>query len=417
MINNKVILVYNGIEKIVKIPQTYSELEDIFLREFKEDKNKKFSFSYMENIAKNNDNDFSKLIQEIKKKSKPIINVSLANENINNEFKLSQNYEVLDLIEDSYAHSKSCLDRLDNTFTTFKSTDDIYYIVYADRNKSIISYDLIDNKKINEIKKAHNNYITNFRYYFDKTNKRDLMISISNKDSNVKIWNINNWSCINDIQNAYNSSLLLSACFLKDNNEIFIATSSYAESIIKVFALNGTKKIINFTHNNIFMIDNFYDKKLNSNFLVIGCEGIVESFDYNKNCEYKIYSNKDNAAHYNFIINYREEIVQLIESNSDGLIKIWDFHSAKLLMKINVDSIRLYGFCLWNKKYLFVGCLDESIKLIDIENGNIIQTLYGQESIPLTIKKINLPKYGEALISQGNIDDPIKIWVNLNEHN
>ena len=67
MINNKVILVYNGIEKIVKIPQTYSELEDIFLREFKEDKNKKFSFSYMENIAKNNDNDFSKLIQEIKK--------------------------------------------------------------------------------------------------------------------------------------------------------------------------------------------------------------------------------------------------------------------------------------------------------------------------------------------------------------
>ena len=67
MINNKVILVYNGTEKIVKIPQSYSELEDIFLREFKEDKNKKFSFSYMENIAKNNDNDFSKLIQEIKK--------------------------------------------------------------------------------------------------------------------------------------------------------------------------------------------------------------------------------------------------------------------------------------------------------------------------------------------------------------
>ena len=114
---------------------------------------------------------------------------------------------------------------------------------------------------------------------------------------------------------------------------------------------------------------------------------------------------------------YREEIVQLIESNSDGLIKIWDFHSAKLLIKINVDSIRLYGFCLWNKKYLFVGCLDESIKLIDIENGNIIQNLYGQESIPLTMKKINHPIYGEALISQVNIDDPIKLWINLTEQN
>ena len=371
----------------------------------------------MEKIDKNNDNDFSKIIEEIKKKSKPIISISLINENINNELKLSQNYEIINLTEDSYAHSESCLDRLDNTFITFKSIDGIYYIIYANINKSIISYDLIDNKKINEIKKAHNNYITNFRYYFDEFNKRDLMISISNKDSNVKIWNINNWSCINDIKNVYNSNILLSACFLNDINEIFIATSSYSESIIKVFALNGTKKTINFIHNNIFMIDNFYDKKLNKNFLIIGCEGIVESFDYHNNCRYKIYSNKDVAAHYNLIINYKEEVIQIIESNSDGLIKIWDFHSAKLLMKINIDSIRLYGFCLWNKKYLFVGCLDETIRLIDIENGKIIQSLYGQESIPLTIKKINHPKYGESLISQGNLNDQIKLWINLSDHN
>ena len=53
----------------------------------------------------------------------------------------------------------------------------------TDKNFSIISFNLVDNKKINEIKKAHNIYITSFSHFLDKQNKRDIIISVSSKDN------------------------------------------------------------------------------------------------------------------------------------------------------------------------------------------------------------------------------------------
>ena len=66
---------------------------------------------------------------------------------------------------------------LDNIFTIFKSINDIYYLVYSNKQKSIISCNLLDNKKINEVKNAHKENILNFRHYFDKINKIDFIIS------------------------------------------------------------------------------------------------------------------------------------------------------------------------------------------------------------------------------------------------
>ena len=133
----------------------------------------------------------------------------------------------------------------DNSFCLFKSYNDIYYIIYADKSQSIISLDLISRKKIIEIKNAHDNYITNFRHYFDKINKRDLLISLSRDDNNLKLWNINNFECLLNIEKVNVTGYLGSACFLNDNNNIFIVTSnninkSYVNSkSIKILDLNG----------------------------------------------------------------------------------------------------------------------------------------------------------------------------------
>ena len=59
----------------------------------------------------------------------------------------------------------------------FKSIDDLVYFIYTNEKKSIISYNLIYNKKINEIKKAHNSVIMNFRHYLDKDKKQNLVLS------------------------------------------------------------------------------------------------------------------------------------------------------------------------------------------------------------------------------------------------
>ena len=86
------------------------------------------------------------------------------------------------LTKDSHANLP-----VENIFCIFESIDKIIYLIYPNNNKSIISFNLINIQKINEIKKAHNFDITNIRYYLDKKNKRNIIISISSSDFNLKL--------------------------------------------------------------------------------------------------------------------------------------------------------------------------------------------------------------------------------------
>ena len=56
---------------------------------------------------------------------------------------------------------KSSVKGKQNSFDVFNSINDILYIVYSNSNKSISCINLLNNQKINEIKKAHNNLISN----------------------------------------------------------------------------------------------------------------------------------------------------------------------------------------------------------------------------------------------------------------
>ena len=41
--------------------------------------------------------------------------------------------------------------------------------------------------------------------------------------------------------------------------------------------------------------------------------------------------------------------LKIIESTNFGNIRIWDFHSGRLLKKLIVNINKLNGICLWNK--------------------------------------------------------------------
>ena len=112
------------------------------------------------------------------------------------------------------------------------------------------------------------------------------------------------------------------------------------------------------------------------------------------------------------IIYNNKNIVKLIESVCDGNIRVWNFHTGKLLQKINVSNFRLYGLCLWNEDYIFVGCEDKSIKLIEVKTGKIVKILNDHNQDVVTIRKIYIPQYGECLLSQGWNEETIKIWCN-----
>ena len=327
-------------------------------------------------------------------------------------------YEYLkDLVNDSYAYFD-----LDNTFCVFNSIDNLIILIYANQEKSIISFNLINNQIISEIKNAHELYITNFRHYLDSSNKRDLLLSLSSSANNIKIWDIKYWNCLINIKNINNSRYIYSACFLKDKNKIHILTSHCISNcnknkdkneLIKVYELNGNKiKEIKGSDYDTYFIDTYYDNNLNKNYIITGNYGYIKSYDYNNNEIYHRYCGNDNSNHISVVINYNEKNVNLIESCFEGNIRIWDFHSGILLNEINMRYLRLYGICLLDNNNLFVGCYDKTIKLIDIKNNNIINTLKGHNMWVLTIKIINHKQYGKCLISQCfGLCDNIKLWI------
>ena len=352
-------------------------------------------------------------IKELKNHIKIRNNIQNKDISIKNEIDIKNITYSKDLTKDSYVFNN-----LDNSFCSFKSINNIYYLIYVNMYNSLISYDLIDNKKIIEIKNAHSKYITNLRHYLDKLNKRDLIMSVSNNDNNIILWNVNNWECLLNFKNIIKNRDLYSACFFNDNNINYIITSNYNwagnSEPIKLFDFNGIKiKEIKDSCDRTVFVDTYYDKTLCKNFIITGNKGFIKSYDYDENKIYHKYCDNDNKHHDSVVINNNEDIIKLIDSCKDGVIRIWNFHSGLLLKKVKISKdYNLYGLCLWNKDYLFVGCEDKTIKLIELKSGKNIKNLIGHNNRVITIKKIILPKYGECLISQGYNNDQIKLWIN-----
>ena len=321
------------------------------------------------------------------------------------------------LVDDSYSYSYPN----NTTFAVFTSVDNILILVYSNTHNSIVSYNVIDNKKIIEIKNAHKSNVNNFKHHLEKNNNNDLLISMSAIDMNMKLWKVDNWECLININKV---GFLFSACFIIDNNQTYIMTGNV---FIRVYDLKGKIiKELKEPNDTTYVIESYYDKNLSKNFIITGNEDHVKSFDYNNNA--KLYHNyycgedgeEENIPHYGLIIYNSENFTKLIETSMDGYIRIWNFHTGNLLMSIKAgytvipgniskkikNMEMLCGICLWNDEFLFAGC-NKVIKIIELKNGNIIKTIYG-ENIK-TIKKINHPKFGECLIIQGNECSKIKL--------
>ena len=313
---------------------------------------------------------------------------------------------------------------LDNSICVFKSINDIYYLIYSNLNNSIISFNLINNKIINEIKNAHNTDITNFRYCLDSKNKRDLILSISFGDNNLKLWDANNWMCLLNLQTVNNIGYIKTSCFLNDTKNIYIITSNSCESDliepIKIYDLNGNKiKEINESNEDTIFIDTYFDKKLSIYFIITGNNGYIKSYNYNENSSYLIYKDIENYYDHSSIIidnNNNEEIVNMIESCGDGFVRIWNFHSAQIIKKIKVSNSFLYSIYLWDNNYLLVTSRDKKIKIISLSDGEIKKELGGYDKDVITVKSINHPIYGKCFISKGKFNEQIKLWIIQNKN-
>ena len=338
--------------------------------------------------------------------------------NVENLNKNKINKELSESKEDflnNFSIDSFCYCHLGNTFCVFKSSNNGLYLIYSGENKAIISFDLNDNKKINEIKNAHNEYITDFKHYLDQNKKIDLIMTTSTEDNNIKIWNFKNFECLLNLEKIYNDGFIYSSSFLLDNNQIYIITSNcnwYSNSEnMKVFDLNGKQiKVIKNSNEQILFLDAYYDNILSKYYIIIGTIHYVKSYDYENNEVYHEYYEVYNSFHLNIIIYKKDNIIQLIDSSTDGYIRIWNFHTNALITKIYVAKGWLYGICLWKEDYLLVGYF-KNIKIIDLKKRESIKTLESHKNKVITITKFVHPKYGYCFLSQGYKKDKIKLWL------
>ena len=335
-----------------------------------------------------------------------------------NDFNSNPNNLIFlkNLVEDSY--SEICLD---NYFSIFKSINEILYLIYSNYKKSIILYNLLNNQIISEIKNAHKNFIFSFKHYLDSINNVDLIMSISSYDNNIKLWKISSLECMLNLTNINNSGKLEAACFLCYENKNYILTSNcYYNNIsepIKIYDFKGNKmKEISNSKEITKFIDIYYDINLNKTYIITGNKGHSKSYDLKANKIYNIYEHKEKYNEYNIslIISKINDEICLIESSIGGLIRIWNFQSAILINKIDIkknygDQI-LYGLCLWNNKYLFIGNNKRKILLLELKSNKVIKQFQCDNGSILTLKKIVHSKYGECLISLGS-KGAIQLWI------
>ena len=318
-VNNAYVFIFNAFE------ENKVTIKDILIKA-----EIKISIEYkgkeIELTLKYYDQNINSLTKDIKRIKNDMKNLKEQNNLLKIEINKMKNYHEKNNLKniklkskvsnDSYAHFD-----LENSFTVFNSISNILYLIYSNKNNSIICYDLIRQKNIKELYHNHNQYITNFRHYLDKINKRDLVMSISSEDDNINIWNANNWNCILNLTNINNSGHLFSACFLRQNNEIYILTSNSNNSSnnhisepIKVFDLNGQKiKEVNNSNQSTFFIESYYDKILSKDYILTAHFDFVCSFDFIRNDIYHQYCENDTSYINNsLVINNDDNIIKLI---------------------------------------------------------------------------------------------------------
>ena len=329
----------------------------------------------------------------------------------NMSLKFQNDPQELEFKEDicSTAHKTNSIDRV---FCAFKSFSGESLVVWGSNSYSIEFYDCEKNQIIKTIPRAHNQTIFSCRHYQDLKQKIDYIIT-SSYDRHVKVWDCNKSFPVLSIPNAHTGYYIYSVCLLYNSlDESNYVITSVPNEKMKMWDFSG-KYLKNFGQDNesTYFIDSYFDKTKKQYYILNANSVDVKSYEFPSGILYHRYKGTPQTWHMSVVVNMTKEGQILIESDGNGNIRMWDFHTAQLLKCIIWQhSLNLRGICLWNDKYLFASGNDYQVKLFDLEEGKFVKTFKGHTSTVCTIEKIMHPKYGGCMISQA-LDGKLKLWA------
>ena len=307
------------------------------------------------------------------------------------------------------AHKTNSIDKV---FCAFKSLSGESFVVWGTPQYSIEFYDLEKGKIIKTIPNAHNQTIFSCRHYVDFINNIDYIIT-SSYDKTVKVWDLKTFQYILNIKNPHSGYYIYSVNILCDQKE--------GANYVITSAPNEYMKVFDFTGNNLrsfgqndestYFIDTYCDSKEGVHYVINANSSDVKSYVFKTGKLYHKYKGSPQTWHMSAIVNETKDQQILIESDGNGYIRMWEFHTGNLIKTIPSSvSLNLRGICLWNDDYLLAAGNDYQVKLFDLSQGKFIKSFKGHTSTVCSIEKIVHPKYGECLISQG-LDGKLKLWI------
>ena len=302
---------------------------------------------------------------------------------------------------------------IDSVFSVFKSIKGDSLVIWGTPQYNIECYDLLQEKIIKTVHSAHSNTIFSCRHYLDRKGKRDLAIT-SSYDRSVKVWNIkDNWENIVTIPTAHTGYYIYSVSILCDEKALqnYIITTAPNE-YSKVWDFTGKHlRIFGVSNESTYFIDVYYAVKDAKYYILNANSQDVKVYDFKTGQIFKNYKGTPQTWHMSATVIDINKVPTLIESDGNGNLRVWGFHSGELIKTISSGGIiNLRGLCVWNEQYVFSTGSDYQVKLYDITNGVYVKGFPGHKSTACSVEKIVHPLYGECLISHG-LDGNLKLWT------
>lgn len=284
----------------------------------------------------------------------------------------------------------------ENKNTSFNSLNNQQTLFCVNKD-SIMCFNLEnDKKKYNEQKEN----IIDFRYFYDKRNCKDLIMSRS--PNYLNIWDLNN---MNKSLKKFNfgNSQVNTACLFDNNESINIIICIKSNVSIGIYDLNAKLvdgiKINDNEITSITYIDSyiFHDEEGNNkSFIIAASKELSFSYDYTKKELHKKYKMTKNQ-YSNDIIKvsaFTYKNVQVLMDFDKNIIRIYNFIKGYPLYYVDpsigkILENNINDIYPWNNDNLFVVCKDKKVLLLNIDNEIIIKSFKGHKK-PVTNNRIEI---------------------------
>ena len=360
-------------------------------------------------------------------------NISPNSINSNNiiDLQLKTSPEPNFLFQENIITNCHCTYGLNESFDVFKSiTNNKTYIIISNKQTNNIEIIDIIKKKIIKSIEGNNSRIIFIKYYLNPRNNIEYLITADLKGI-IKIINISdNYNIISNIispknfQNTWNfinCALIFNIQINSQKLDIILVSSraryeeEYPTKIYNISNGQFLKDISNTKTNKTRFIIPWYNESNKLYYLIEFCEDLLIVVNILLNEIYaKLDEEKYNSYSSGFVYK-KDNIDYLYAANSCSEIRIWNLIDKELINIIKIsnkfNNIRLYGLLIWNEKYLIVNDdTNKAIRIIDLGQNKVVGFINNRHKDSVRcVKRINLPEYGECLLTAGD-DNIIKLW-------